>query len=146
MQAAVRAASTQGGDYVVREVRELVQLIRKHGIPGFWSSHTINEFVQIVGRMGRLQRYISPDHQWKWYSPLSNVSRMRQANAVLSNILAADARARESRWTQKERDEFALFIQSNEAMCSRFYVVNAGIYYGGLSFIGYWVLKALGTF
>lgn len=95
--------------------------------------------------MSQLQKFVLPDHPWRWYYPLPIISNYRQSNAILRNMLAADAGARASRWTQEEREEFALFIQSDETLIFPGLVAMICIHCSGLAFIGYWILRTLGA-
>ena len=150
--AVVRASSTQAGDHVVREVRELVRLTRKYGMPGSGPYHTFNTVNQLTQqmcmrvRMAKLQKFVSPDPRRRSYYPVSIISAFRQSNVVLRNILAADAGARKSRWTEEEREEFAQLIRFTDLLLNLSFVLVACIECSGSAFMGYWMLGKLGVF
>ena len=145
MRAMSQVSKTEVRDHIVREVRELVRLTRKYGLPSWRTDHTGDQILQIYGRLAHLQKFVSPNYRWRWYYPLPIISGYRQSTAILRNILAADAGARPSRWTQEEREEFALLIQHHETQVFPGVVAVTCIHCSGLAFVGYWILRTLGA-
>ena len=150
--AVVRASSTQADDHVLREVRELVEMTREFGMPGSGTYYTFGTVTQLIQhicirmRMTELQKFVSPDPRHRSYYPISVIHGFRQSNVVLRNILAADARARESRWTEEEREEFEQLIRINDIMYCLCFIWAASIEISVATFMCYRILVKLEIF
>ena len=132
---------------VVREVRELVHMTRKHGGTHYSlaseakSEEKWAEIEQIWRRMSLLYTVIMPNYPWSRKHPYRSWIGFLKANALLRQILTADAQSHESQWTEKERQAFARWLRSDYRMMLGLFISAHFVVGGGLLAATYWILK-----